>query len=197
MREKDENRRQHILDATAQLINGEGLGGITMTKVAKRAGISQSNIYIYFENKDDLVKQTFLGCKQRMSDYLFAHFTPQATALADLALFARALYQFAVENPTDADLIQQFIASPVLMTLDLTREEATMRFDDIAAALQTGITNGEIRPLDPNVLLVMGTSTLLNYERMVRFHQVDPVTTPLSGVIDMILAGCAPTPKRA
>ncbi|WP_125768445.1 hypothetical protein [Lapidilactobacillus wuchangensis] len=65
-----------------------------------------------------------------------------------------------------------------------------MRFDDIFAALQKGIDNGEVRALDPSVILVMGTSTLFNYERMVRLHQVDPVTTPLSAVIDMILAGC-------
>ncbi len=31
------------------------------------------------------------------------------------------LYQIAVDNPTDADLTQQFIASPVMAMLDLTQ----------------------------------------------------------------------------
>ena len=191
MKEKSEKRRQQILDATVQMINSEGLGGITMTKVAKQVAISQSNIYIYFENKEDLVKQAFLSRKQKMSDYLFAHYTPQAKALDDLALFARALYQFAVDNPADADLIQQFQSAPIMATLNLSEDEATMRFDDIAAALQKGIDSGEVRALDPQVILAMGANTLMSYERMVRLHQVDPVTSPLSGVVEMILAGCA------
>ncbi|TBX53202.1 TetR/AcrR family transcriptional regulator [Lactiplantibacillus paraplantarum] len=191
MKEKNEQRRQDILDATVQMINAEGLGGITMTKVAKKAAISQSNIYIYFENKEDLVKQAFLSRKQKMSDYLFAHFNAQASALDNLALFARALYQFAADNPEDADLIQQFQAAPIMATLDLSQDEAGMRFDDIVAALDKGIESGEIRSIDPRVILAMGTNTLLSYERMVRLHQVDPVTTPLSVVIEMILTGCA------
>ena len=191
MKEKNEERRQQILDATVQMITTEGLGGITMTKVAKRAAISQSNIYIYFENKEDLVKQAFLSRKQRMSDYLFAHFTVQEKALDNLALFARALYQFAADNPVDADLIQQFQAAPIMATLDLSRDEATMRFDDVAAELEKGIASGEVRPIDPKVILAMGANTLMSYERMVRLHQVDPVTTPLSAVIELIIAGCA------
>lgn len=188
MREKDENRRQHILDVTTKMIISEGISGVTLTKVAKAAGISQSNIYIYFKDKADIVKQTFLSRKQIIGDYLMFHYSPKGSAIENLTLFARALYQFAIEDPDDMALIQQFNASPVLATLDLSQEEAELNFDQILKELKQGVEDGELREMDPDVILTMGFVTITTYAQRVAAKTIDPVTTPLSAVIDMIIA---------
>ncbi|MCF6164633.1 transcription regulator [Furfurilactobacillus rossiae] len=188
MREKDENRRQHILDVTTKMIISEGISGVTLTKVAKAAGISQSNIYIYFKDKADIVKQTFLSRKQLIGDYLMTHYSPKGSAIENLTLFARALYQFAIEDPDDMALIQQFNASPVLATLDLSKEDAELNFNQIFKELKQGVEDGELREMDPDVILTMGFVTITTYAQRVAAKTIDPVTTPLSAVIDMIIA---------
>lgn len=46
-----------IFSATEQLMAKEGLHQLSMHKIAKQAGISAGTIYIYFENKEDLLTQ--------------------------------------------------------------------------------------------------------------------------------------------
>lgn len=187
MREKDENRRQHILDVTTKMIITEGISGVTLTKVAKQANISQSNIYIYFKDKDDIVKQTFLSRKQTIGDYIMDHYSPKGSAIENLTLFARALYQFAMDDPDDLALIQQFNASPVLATMNLSQEEVEINFDKIFKELAKGVKNGELREMNPDVILTMGFATITTYAQRVQAKTIDPVTTPLSAVIDMII----------
>jgi AcrR family transcriptional regulator len=45
-------RRKDILDAAAALFVAEGLDGVTLNAVARRAGIAKSNVYRYFESRE-------------------------------------------------------------------------------------------------------------------------------------------------
>jgi AcrR family transcriptional regulator len=46
------HRRQAILDAAAALFETEGLNGVSLNDVARRAGIAKSNLYRYFESRE-------------------------------------------------------------------------------------------------------------------------------------------------
>ncbi|GKT03685.1 hypothetical protein OKN36_12210 [Furfurilactobacillus sp. OKN36] len=152
-------------------------------------GISQSNIYIYFKNKDDLIKQTFLSAKQLMIDYLLAYFDASAGPLVNIEMFLRSLYQFATDQPVATSLIVQIEYSPILSTLEMDHEETFLDFKYIEDEVKKGIASGELRPMSPNVLLGMGLSTIVSYAQAIRMNQADPVRSPLSGVIEMIMAG--------
>lgn len=52
---KSKLRRELILDAAQELLIEEGYGAITVTRVAKQAGISLSHLQYYFPTLDDLV----------------------------------------------------------------------------------------------------------------------------------------------
>ncbi len=49
---------ERILLSAAALIEAQGPDGVTMRAVAKQIGYSATTIYLYFENKDDLLDQT-------------------------------------------------------------------------------------------------------------------------------------------
>ncbi len=49
---------EKILLATAEIIEENGPDGVTMRGVASRIGYTATTIYLYFENKDDLLDQT-------------------------------------------------------------------------------------------------------------------------------------------
>lgn len=109
MRTKDETKETKILDATAAIILKDGAAGVSTVKVAKRVGISQSNVYLYFKNKDALLLSVYHREMQRIQA------TGDLQAVADeslaidvrLKLYISAIYHYAMAHPDSLTLIQQ------------------------------------------------------------------------------------------
>jgi AcrR family transcriptional regulator len=57
-------RRNQILDAATKVFAEKGFHDATIRQVAKRAGIADGTIYLYFKNKDDLL----LGIMDRLNE---------------------------------------------------------------------------------------------------------------------------------
>jgi AcrR family transcriptional regulator len=53
-RNKDQQKRQHILDAASHLFLSEGFKSVSMVDVAERAAVSKQTVYSHFNNKDQL-----------------------------------------------------------------------------------------------------------------------------------------------
>jgi AcrR family transcriptional regulator len=48
--------RDKILDAALKLVREQGVGGLTLEKAAKEAGLSKGGVLYHFNSKDDLVR---------------------------------------------------------------------------------------------------------------------------------------------
>src|SRR5436305_2226328 len=57
-------RRNQILDAATNVFAEKGFHDATIRQVAKRAGIADGTIYLYFKSKDDLL----LGILDRLNE---------------------------------------------------------------------------------------------------------------------------------
>jgi AcrR family transcriptional regulator len=109
MRKKDETKKVKIQDATAAIILKYGAAAVSTIKVAKKVGISQSNVYLYFKNKDDLLMSVY----QRELAKIIA--TGDLTRISDatipiterLRLYMKSIYDFALKNPESLTLIEQ------------------------------------------------------------------------------------------
>jgi len=55
-----EQRREAILDAAAALLDADGLDGASLAAIARRAGITKSNIYRYFESREAILLELLL-----------------------------------------------------------------------------------------------------------------------------------------
>lgn len=188
MKKKNEQRPQEIIDTVAKMIIDNGIISITMPQVARRVGISQSNIYLYFHNKDDLLKQTFLTQKSLINNYLLAHFTEQPTVTAAMRLYARIIYQFALDYPIAINVMEQYENSPIMSQVDISAEEATLDFERVTSLVKKGMVAGEIRETDPNVLLAIGYMTIINYVQAINDQTVDPIQVPFDEILDMLEA---------
>lgn len=61
---KPAGARERILFAAVEILNAEGFGGLTQTRVAERAGIRQSHLTYYFPARNDLLRETAVfGCE--------------------------------------------------------------------------------------------------------------------------------------
>jgi AcrR family transcriptional regulator len=57
--EEKEARRQQILAAAGELLQGWSYSDISMERIAERAGIAKGTLYLYFRTKEDLFLQVF------------------------------------------------------------------------------------------------------------------------------------------
>jgi len=53
------NKRERILDAAVLEIARRGFGATTVAMIARRAGVADGTIYLYFKNKDEILRQLF------------------------------------------------------------------------------------------------------------------------------------------
>lgn len=59
MKLKDEEKEIKIKEVTLDLVNEQGIAGVKMAAIAKRAGLSPSTLYVYYKSKDELLKAIF------------------------------------------------------------------------------------------------------------------------------------------
>ena len=63
---KDDNKKNAITKAVISLSNEIGFSDVSMSKIAKRAGVSSSTLYVYYENKDDMFNKVYADVKIQM-----------------------------------------------------------------------------------------------------------------------------------
>ncbi|MXU64538.1 TetR family transcriptional regulator [Oceanomicrobium pacificus] len=63
-------RRADILSAARAILDQEGSEAVTLQEIATRAGIVKSNIYRYFESREDILVELLLSDMAEMNDAL-------------------------------------------------------------------------------------------------------------------------------
>ena len=56
--QKSVDKRNSLIQATIELVNNDGFHATPMSKIAKMVNVSPATIYLYFDNKQDLVNKT-------------------------------------------------------------------------------------------------------------------------------------------
>lgn len=91
--------RSAILTAAAELFLEQGYDHFSMRQVAERIGYSATTIYLYFENKDDLLFEVAFDGWQRFSDEILAAATATDDPLDRLRAMMRIYIAFGINNP--------------------------------------------------------------------------------------------------
>ena len=68
------DKRAALLEATLNLVTNNGFHAAPMSKIAKLAGVAPATIYLYFENKQDLINSLYLEVKASFSDNAFKNY---------------------------------------------------------------------------------------------------------------------------
>lgn len=69
MKPKDEKKLDAVVAATCRLAAERGLLGLTLTEIAKAAGIGTSTLYVYFEDKEALFNEVYRRAKREAIDF--------------------------------------------------------------------------------------------------------------------------------
>lgn len=164
MRIKDLNKQEAIIDATILLVNEIGFVSSSVSKIAKKAGVSPATIYIYYENKEDLLVSTYVDIKKKMSKALLKNLDSSKPIRDLLQIFWKNGFQFVQENRSLYQYSEQFANSPYSDLVN--RSEMEKHFEPFMAILQKGIEQKVIKNVPFDIL-----ATFLFYPIMIMSNQ--------------------------
>ena len=98
MRIRDEEKIPRIYKAAIQVVNSDGLEGCSMSKIATTANVSPSTIYLYFENKDDMLRKLFIHVKAKMGHSYFSNDMDLSVSKGTFRNIFINHYQYIVNN---------------------------------------------------------------------------------------------------
>ncbi len=149
--EEKERRRAEILDAAETVASVIGIDAMTMEQVARKARLSRALLYVYFQDKTDLL----FGLCNRGLDQLQRRFVDavdqQQDGLRQVEACGRAYVAFTQEFPVYFEALSRFEAHSPEAGTGSGNEGACILAGDrvhavLIAALEHGMQDGTIRP---------------------------------------------------
>lgn len=150
MRFKDNDKKKALFNATIKLVNEIGFDSSSVSKIAKEAGVSPATLYIYFDNKEDLLVSTYVQIKLKTSKAVLNEFDdnlPIQEALKDIWV---KMFKHMAQNQNAYKFAEQFANSPYISLVN--REELEAHYEPIFALLQKGIEEKLIKNVDAELL---------------------------------------------
>lgn len=151
MRIKDENKKEAIVSATIQLINEIGFANVSMSKIAKTAGVSASTLYIYYENKEDMFQKVYIDVKKQMIRACNQGINKDEPVKHSVRKFCKNLLEFMREYKEYFLFIEQSSNSP-LISPTLYKEIETLS-REAYGIFERGIKEGILKSASPVLLL--------------------------------------------
>lgn len=148
--EEKERRRAEIVDAAEAAGRDVGLDALTMDDVARRARLSRALLYVYFQDRSDLM----FGLAERAMSMLLARFVEASerhrTGLEQVTAMGRAYVAFSQEFPVLFDALARCELQSSEPTQGSPSEQACALGGDrlqqrLVASIETGIRDGSIR----------------------------------------------------
>jgi AcrR family transcriptional regulator len=114
MKPKDEQKEEHIYQATLALVEEAGLAGLTMEKVAKKAGLGVGTLYVYFDGKEELLEALYWRIKQSRTEMYFEHLDPAAPLKISFKVVWMRMLRLSVQFYSEDVFTDQCSRSPFI-----------------------------------------------------------------------------------
>jgi len=99
MRTRNTDKEQLVKQKAVEMIVQDGFEGFSMNKLARACSISVATLYIYYNDRDDLIVKIALEEGKLMSDKMVAGLDPDASFEQGMRVQWKNRYQYLVDNP--------------------------------------------------------------------------------------------------
>ena len=114
MRRKDDEKQNSIKRSVVQLILQEGFHGTSISKIARLAGVSPATVYIYYQNKEEMLRDIYREYAEDVFDYLLPKLLPDMSGEELIDVLIRQYYCYIHENAETFHFVEQFRSCPSL-----------------------------------------------------------------------------------
>ena len=144
---KSELKRKSLINATIELVNNNGFHATPMSKIAKMAGVSAGTIYLYFENKQDLVNQVYLEVKTAFTEFAFRNYKTDMPVEEGFKIIWHNIAEFKLKEVEEAFFLSQCDNSPIID--EPGRQEALKHLQPLLDLWERGQNEGLIKKVSP------------------------------------------------
>jgi TetR/AcrR family transcriptional regulator len=146
-------RRDQVIDVARRLFGERGTTEVSMDEIAVEAGVARSTVYVYFANRDELLR----ACLKRMLDQLLGgiarDWERDTRPAARLRILIEGMFERLDDNPTFFRLALITQDALTQGSLAVGSELALIGLE-IAGMLQglylEGVSTGLFRSMDPD-----------------------------------------------
>ncbi|WP_405291418.1 TetR/AcrR family transcriptional regulator [Algibacter sp. Ld11] len=156
--QKSIDKRNALVKATIELVNNDGFHATPMSKIAKMANVSPATIYLYFENKQDLVNQTYIDVKAEYTKYAFETYDDNMSVEDGFELIWKRIADFKLKECEHAMFLAQCDNSPMID--EPSRQEGIKHLQPLLDLWERGKKEGVIKPLSDYLLYAYAINPL-------------------------------------
>lgn len=147
---KSQKKREALVRATINLVNNRGFHATPISKIAKMANVSPATIYLYFENKQDLVNKVYIEVKSAFTAYAFETYTEDMPVKEGFEIVWKRIADFKLKEVEEAMFLSQCDNTPVVD--EASRQEGLKHLQPLLDLWKRGQKEGIIKPVSPYVL---------------------------------------------
>jgi len=156
--QKSIDKRNALIKATIELVNNDGFHATPMSKIAKMANVSPATIYLYFENKQDLVNKTYIEVKASYTAYAFATYKEIMPVEVGFEVIWKRIADFKLKESANAMFLAQCDNTPMID--EASRQEGIKHLQPLLDLWSRGIKEGIIKPLSVYLLYAYAINPL-------------------------------------
>ena len=145
MRDKNNDKYHRILEASVNVFADHGFHQSTVSQIAKKAGVADGTIYLYFKNKEDILVQIF----NYKTKQIFERFREVVDSADNpIEKLRNLIRRHLQEFQQDRNLAVVYLAETRQINRvmeDQIKIMSKMYFDLVAEILEQGQQNGNFR----------------------------------------------------
>jgi len=190
MKPRDPEKEQALLEAALDVVDREGLEALTVSKVARQAGLSVGTVYVYFDSKETLLRSLYRQTKARALTQVLQGYSPDQPFRQAVRLICNNQFNILVDTRKELGFQRQFYRS------GLTDQETRAATQAYLAPLEDLVRRGQreelVRPWEPAVVLRFVLAVLRDAAEAARDVDAERRQALTDQATEFCLAGIAP-----
>lgn len=166
------DKRTLILRATLELLATCGFHGFSMKQLAERAGVAAGTLYLYFKDREDLIRQLHQEIIQTFVYHVLSGLDSNASLTEQYRHICLGFWRLCLDNPNILMGKGQFDHLPADLLRD-HHEDAWQALQPLADLLDACRTAGLVKPLSNEILATLGLDLFLGLARKVHLGLVN------------------------
>lgn len=156
--QKSIDKRNALIRATIELVNNHGFHATPMSKIAKMANVSPATIYLYFENKQDLVNKTYIEVKAAYTKFAFTTYSKELSVEKGFENIWKRIADFKFKESDNAMFLAQCDNTPIID--EPSRQEGIKHLQPLLDLWERGKNEGLIKPMSDYLLYAYAINPL-------------------------------------
>ncbi|MHA2307753.1 MAG: TetR/AcrR family transcriptional regulator, partial [Candidatus Heimdallarchaeaceae archaeon] len=167
MRTRDQKKYNAVVKSSIKLTNELGFSGISVSKIAKRANVSPATIYIYFENKEDLLTAIYYDIRKKAGESVLINIDANRSIKEQFNTIWRSSFSFYLNHPEYTQYREQFEQTTMMKEVNAEDFELNKYTVEL---LTKGIRDGIIKDHPIPILISFAFIPIIT---LLRFHFSD------------------------